>query len=528
MASDVYAWGCVCFEIFTGELPYAHIPNGHAVVLEITSGRCPKRPEASSLPWTTWGLNEEIWSFMERCWSRLPDKRPSSAEIVAFLKPQLSEDVRQSPETGILSAAEFRHRIIDPINIANVEALDVELDRILGSMIGPEAVAEVQNQVHAICARFSDIISRTETYEKFLNCRDDQVQDLVDVLYMLMDHASVTSELRADMYLALVRLCRQSGVCPRSFSIEGVTDREESPYSSWSFGDIFKADYYGEPVCLKVVKRYRDTDVSQSKLRKALSREAVGWARLSHPNILPFYGIYRLNDSFKSLCIVSPWTVNGNVHEYLKEKRHADRPRLIYGIASGLDYLHKNGVIHGDLKCLNVLVSDSEQALVTDFGFSSIRDDNDLGGLVLSVQASGGMSSFEAPELVENPDMKVTEATDVFAFGMMFATPPFTKQDSAVRFYLRILQNIPPPKWPGDRYSRRGLTNDIWGTLRRCMNHDPLDRPTATEIVHHLPPPDLEEDLQDSQWTPRIQRPVFESKSSQAAFTNVLSLLNTI
>lgn len=44
-------------------------------------------------------------------------------------------------------------------------------------------------------------------------------------------------------------------------------------------------------------------------------REALIWRQLSHPNLLPFYGLYYLDSR---LCLVSPWMENGHLLEFLR------------------------------------------------------------------------------------------------------------------------------------------------------------------------------------------------------------------
>ena len=51
------------------------------------------------------------------------------------------------------------------------------------------------------------------------------------------------------------------------------------------------------------------------------SSEAVLWRQLSHPNILPFYGIHHLEEVTPRLCLTSPWMPNGNAVEFLKQNQ---------------------------------------------------------------------------------------------------------------------------------------------------------------------------------------------------------------
>jgi hypothetical protein len=63
---------------------------------------------------------------------------------------------------------------------------------------------------------------------------------------------------------------------------------------------------------LYLILKLTDYDVQK------FSSEAVTWKQLSHPNILPLYGI--LNESPQKYCFVCPWMENGNVVDFLKDQ----------------------------------------------------------------------------------------------------------------------------------------------------------------------------------------------------------------
>ena len=93
----------------------------------------------------------------------------------------------------------------------------------------------------------------------------------------------------------------------------------------------------------------------------------------------------------------------------------------LIGCAEGLSYLHSRKVVHGDLKCQNVLISASGEGepipLICDFGASRI-----IGVSGYTTQAIWGTQGFLAPELFDEPDVaKVvpTFQSDVWAFGVM-------------------------------------------------------------------------------------------------------------
>jgi serine/threonine protein kinase len=53
------------------------------------------------------------------------------------------------------------------------------------------------------------------------------------------------------------------------------------------------------------------------KYFQKFSREAVTWRQLSHPNVLPFYGVFVPDADIPRLCLVSPWMTMGNVVQFL-------------------------------------------------------------------------------------------------------------------------------------------------------------------------------------------------------------------
>jgi len=149
---------------------------------------------------------------------------------------------------------------------------------------------------------------------------------------------------------ALLELSRASGRYPECLVLGGV-EMGEFPVASGSYGDVYRGRWQNTDVAVKVMKVYQRSDLdkllkvlfnrwwftdSAKPNLQAFSSEAVLWRQLSHPNILPFYGIYRLDRSIQRLCLMAPWMENGNVVEFLRENPETYCVHLVSLMRAGI------------------------------------------------------------------------------------------------------------------------------------------------------------------------------------------------
>ncbi|KXS11770.1 kinase-like protein, partial [Gonapodya prolifera JEL478] len=90
-----------------------------------------------------------------------------------------------------------------------------------------------------------------------------------------------------------------------------------------------------------------------------------------HPSVLPLFGAAMEEGR---VLMVSWLMANGDVGSYLRRTTGANKMKILFDIASGMQFLHSKHVVHADLKTKNVLVDDSGRAMIADFGFSKARD----------------------------------------------------------------------------------------------------------------------------------------------------------
>ncbi|TDL17583.1 kinase-like protein [Rickenella mellea] len=91
--SDIYSFGCLCIEVFTGKAPFAEILRDTVVVMSIMQKRTPKRPsdDLSEI-----GLDESMWNMMEQCWQSEPTHRPTIVQVEEYFNGR-NGDGRRPP-----------------------------------------------------------------------------------------------------------------------------------------------------------------------------------------------------------------------------------------------------------------------------------------------------------------------------------------------------------------------------------------------------------------------------------------------
>ncbi|EJD39449.1 kinase-like protein [Auricularia subglabra TFB-10046 SS5] len=148
-----------------------------------------------------------------------------------------------------------------------------------------------------------------------------------------------------------------------------------------------------------------------------LRRELRAAQRIKHQYIVSYVGTADFD--FHTI-LISPYMENGNLLQYLEMNPTIDRRPLLVQVATALAFLHKTPrLVHGDLKCENVLVSDDGTALLGDFGLSTFIERAETGSRTLTALRQRVSVQFAAPELlISNIPRSKTDRTDVYAFGM--------------------------------------------------------------------------------------------------------------
>jgi len=179
-----------------------------------------------------------------------------------------------------------------------------------------------------------------------------------------------------------------------------------------------------------------------SEVRERFMREAQAAAALDHPNICTVYEF----DQAKETSFISMAYVEG---QSLRKKLESgplelDESLMIATqIAEGLQTAHKKGVVHRDIKSANIMVTDSGQAKIMDFGLARMT-----GGTLITKEGSTmGTVAYMSPEQARGED--IDHRTDIWSFGvvlyeMLCGQRPF-KGDHEQTVLHSILNKKPDP-----------------------------------------------------------------------------------
>ncbi|XP_064148277.1 eIF-2-alpha kinase GCN2 isoform X6 [Loxodonta africana] len=183
--------------------------------------------------------------------------------------------------------------------------------------------------------------------------------------------------------------------------------------------------------------------------------------------------------------------------------------RLFREILDGLAYIHEKGMIHRDLKPVNIFLDSDDHVKIGDFGLATDhlafaadgKQDDQAGDHVIKSDPSGhltgmvGTALYVSPEVQGSTRSAYNQKVDLFSLGIIFFEMSYHPMVTASEriFILNQLRDPTSPKFPED--FNDGEHAKQKSVISWLLNHDPAKRPTATELLKSelLPPPQMEE-----------------------------------
>ncbi|KXN84925.1 hypothetical protein AN958_11908 [Leucoagaricus sp. SymC.cos] len=344
-----------------------------------------------------------------------------------------------------------------------------------------------EKDISALNQKLVSILKDPKSRKFLRSLQGSQAQLMIDYLFMVLQRPPSVPWFQKHALIALYKLSKSSLLYPRCYILRDISF--DSHESGGGFSDIHKGHYGDQQLCLKYWWSVVLT------ILQIYAKEAILWGQMNHRNIVPFYGIYYLNEAQRQLCLVSPWMRNGDLVQYLKNNPSISRISFIYDVTAGLEYLHSRSLVHSDLKGVNVLVNDAGIACITDFGLSFIRTDQTLAYTIAATTATGLSHHWAAPELLED-DASCTMASDVWALGCVYyevltGKVPFQGLSEAQIIRKLISGSVPERPGPSRGIDTSYAEYIVWDLAHQCWTRDAKERPECRQILEALVVHDL-------------------------------------
>lgn len=222
------------------------------------------------------------------------------------------------------------------------------------------------------------------------------------------------------------------------------------------------------------IKTYEKTKLLDPHRKRSVQREIEILGGLKHQNIIKLYEVI---DTGKQLHLVLEYVGGCSLHGYLKRRpnrrlEETEARRIFKQILLGIQYCHQKNVTHRDVKLENLLLDESNNIKIIDFGFSTCFSHEK------KVKMFCGTPSYMAPEIVARVEYHGPPA-DVWALGILLfvllcGCYPF-KAQSDRELYKKI------------QYGQYSIPSHISQGARslisRILKIDSQKRPSITDIL---------------------------------------------
>lgn len=216
--------------------------------------------------------------------------------------------------------------------------------------------------------------------------------------------------------------------------------------------------------------------------------ESRAMAKLTHPNIIIIHDAGREQGH---LFITMEYVSGGNLKDYMESRPFSfnDIPRIIHDLAAALSYAHARGIVHRDVKPVNVLMdiqrrvtpdgqeSVSRRVVLSDFGIAKVLESSNV---ITHTGAGVGTPEYMSPEQCRGT--MVDARSDIYALGVMLYEMLTGKKPFDAENHMAILVHhakAPIPKLP----ERIAHLQPLIDTL---MAKDPAARPADANEAARL------------------------------------------
>jgi serine/threonine protein kinase len=227
----------------------------------------------------------------------------------------------------------------------------------------------------------------------------------------------------------------------------------------------------GRLVALKTILAIGEDETEQREFGERFLREAQAAGILSHPNIVTIHDVGE-DPSSQTAFIAMEYVEGKNLKQLLQEKTAYTWERvaeIIGQVAEALDYAHRRGIVHRDVKPANIIITPEGGVKITDFGIAKIEHSN------LTTEGQFlGTPNYMSPEQVTGD--AVDGRTDLFSLGVVLyelltRKKPFTA-DNLTSISFKIVHE---PFVPPETYAAM-VPPEFSPMLQKVLSKDPAER----------------------------------------------------
>lgn len=324
------------------------------------------------------------------------------------------------------------------------------------------------------CRHLLEIVKQHETFESLSN-----LTELSETLQVSEDIILSADNIRYDL-------------------------QKENELGSGSFGKVYRAceRMSGKPLAIKML-------FPGAKLLEAARGELQVIGKLqqdiqSSPYLVKIFGVTRLNERD---TIVMEYIPNQTLEYHLYESQQSltimQRTTINHGIIHGIAYLHARHIIHADIKSMNILLTDSFEPKIADYGLARVAADTQTTSTVLqSNKTLAGTFHYMAPEFfTTEANGQPTTKTDIYALGVLLwqiitNKKPFDELNGThtmiVTYWAKLLNGLPVKDYfvISEQVDIAPEATNFYRffnpMVAQCRDLVPENRPTASDLQRKI------------------------------------------
>ena len=217
-------------------------------------------------------------------------------------------------------------------------------------------------------------------------------------------------------------------------------------------------------------------------IRERFEREAKALAKLRHPNIVK---VLDYGEHEGSPYLVMDYLEGATLKEVKKPLKVETAVRLIRPIADALDYVHRQGLLHRDVKPSNIMITPSQEVILTDFGIVKWLEDQDDFNTLTATGVGIGTPEYMAPE--QGLGKPVDARSDAYALTVVFYELITGEKPYRGKTPVEVLMKQASEPIPDPRELVPELSESVKRFLDRAMAKRPEDRyPTMADYLRDL------------------------------------------